>query len=272
MSLRPRRAARAAAGSPRGCAADPRPAARAARAGPSRQRPRPPSTATPAAARQLLDGRLLEAAGLVAADGVVDLQRPVAVERGDRRRVLAGDDAARDLGRPGDLRVALPVAEVVAVHPALVAVVARAVAAAGEVLAGLAVAVDVVAHVLFRAEALAAVRRVLPPAGRVGVRWARVAAVVDLAAERGVAVGAQAVRAVARADDAPRRGGLEQVAERPDGERRPDQRRAREQPAPRRAPLERRARSLDQALGHRAGPLLYDCHARGNTVKATKDA
>src|SRR4051812_18364659 len=226
----------------------------------------------PAGARQLLHRRVLETARLVAAHGVVDLVRAVAVERRDRRGVLARDDPARDLRRARDLRVALPVAEVVAVDAPLAAIVARAVAAAGKVLARLAVAIDVVAHVLLRAEALAAVRRALPPAGRVGVRRARVLPVVDLAAEGGVAVGAQAARAAARPDHPPRRGRLQQVAQRPDRERRSHERSAREQPAPRGTPLERRAGALHEPLGHDAGPLLYDCHACGNTVKATNDA
>src|SRR3954447_13447257 len=226
----------------------------------------------PAGARQLLDLGLLEAACLVAAHGVVDLQRPVAVERRDRRRVLARDHPAGDLGRAAHLRVALAVAEVVAVDAALAAGVPRAVAAAREVLTGLAVAVHVVAHVLLRAEAFASVRRALPPTGRVGVRRAGVLAVAQLAAERRVAIRAKAARAVARPDDGPGRGRVQQVAQRPDRQRGADERRARDQAAPRRSSLERRAGALHEPLGHDAGPLLYDCHARGNTVKARKDA
>src|SRR3954452_4070022 len=226
----------------------------------------------PAGARQLLDGGLLEAAGLVTAHGVVDLQRPVAVERRDRRGVLARDHAAGHLGRAPHLRVALPVAEVVAVDATLAAGVARAVAPAREVRTGLAVAVHVVAHVLLRAEALASVRRALPPTGRVRVRRTGVLAVAQLAAERRVAVRAQAARAVARPDDGPGRGRVQQVAQRPDRQRGAHECRAREQAAPRRAPPERRAGALPEPLGHDAGPLLYDCHARGNTVKARKHA
>src|SRR3954454_23198226 len=226
----------------------------------------------PAGARQLLDLGLLEAACLVAAHGIVDLQRPVAVERRDRRGVLARDHAAGHLGRAPHLRVALPVAEVVAVDAALAAGVARAVAPAREVRTGLAVAIHVVAHVLLRAEALASVRRALPPTGRVRVRRTGVLAVAQLAAERRVAVRAQAARAIARPDDRPGRVRVQQVAQRPDRQRGAHECRAREQAAPRRASLERRAGALHEPLGHDAGPLLYDCHARGNTVKARKDA
>src|SRR4051812_31918081 len=193
----------------------------------------------PAGARQLLDGRLLEAARLVAAHGVVDLQRAVAVEGRDRGGVLAGDHPAGDLRRPPHLRVALPVTEVVAVDAALAAGVAGAVAAAWEVLARLAVAVDVVAHVLLRTQSLPAIRGALPPAGGVGVRRARVLARAQLAAERRVAVGAEPARAVARPDHGPRRGRVQEITQRADRERRAHQCRAREQPPPRRAPLER---------------------------------
>src|SRR5205807_352154 len=76
----------------------------------------------------------------------------------------AAHEPADHLGGSGDLRVALPVAEVVAVDRPVVAVAARALAAAEKHGPRHPVAVDVVARGLARAQTRAAVARAFPPA------------------------------------------------------------------------------------------------------------
>src|SRR5579884_585151 len=179
----------------------------------------------------LLDRQPLQTPGLVVAGVVVDHLGAVAVQPGHRRGVLADHQPADHLGRALDLRIALPVAELIAVDPALVAVAVCALAATGEHSARHPVAVEVVAHPLGGAQAAALVRGALPPAGDVGPVRAAIVALLDLAAERGVAVCAKAAGAAAGADLRPGGSRPDQIANRSDRERRPGDRYARQRPA-----------------------------------------
>jgi len=130
--------------------------------------------------------------------GVVDERRGAARGVGDVGR-HAGDDAARDGAGRDDVGVALPVAEVVAVHAAGVAsAAAPALLAAGaEVLepraraAAVLHAVDVVPGAVAEAGVVGT-----PPTTPERVGRARVDALVDGAAELGVAVVAEPAGAV----------------------------------------------------------------------------
>ncbi len=211
----------------------------------------------------------LQAVHLVPADGVVDHQRVVAAPASDRRRVLADHEPAHHVAGTPDLGVALPVAEGVAGHPAPVAVSVRAAAAAGERPTGKVVAVKVVADPLLRADTRAAVVGAFPPARDVGAGGAAVAALLQLAAERGIAVVAARARgAVAGPDHRPGRPRPHQVADGRHGERRAGDRRPGQGAAARDAPLEQRADRQREALrepAHREPPVQAD-HARGSSV------
>ena len=194
-----------------------------------------------AAASRTLNREALQTVGLVRAGPVVDHQRVVTAQLA-RSRVLADHQPADDLGDAAHLRVALPVAEVVAVDAAVPAVALGALAPAGEDMARDPVAVEVVADPLVVAQPPAAVVGALPPAGDVGAGRAAVVAMLELAAERGVPVRAQARPAVARPDDRPGRARAQQVAQRGDRKRRAGDRRPGDRATPRDPALERRAR------------------------------
>ena len=104
-----------------------------------------------------MDPEAFQAAGLVRAGPVVDHLGAVAVQTGTVAGFWQIDQPADDLGLAGDLGVALPVAEVVAVDRAVPAVAVGALAAAREHRARDPVAVDVVANALLVAEAVTAV-------------------------------------------------------------------------------------------------------------------
>src|SRR5439155_15407507 len=118
----------------------------------------------------------------------------------------------------------------------------------GEPVARHPVAVQVVAHALRVAETAAPVAGALPPAGDVGSIRAAVASVLDLAAERRIAVGAEARPAAAWSDHRPRGLRPDEVTDGRHGKRRTRKRRTRERSAAREPPLEQRAHARRKSL------------------------
>src|SRR5581483_2494700 len=191
----------------------------------------------------------------------------IAVELRVLGRALAHDEAAHHLGGAVDLRVALPVAEVVAVHAALGAVAVRALAASGERVTGLTIAIDVVADALPVTQASTVVRGAFPPSRHVRAVGACVLAALDLAAECRVPVQTKAGATVAGPNDRPRRTRPHEIADRCHREGRACHSRLGQRAAPGGAALQQRSDRGGEALGeaHRA---LQAAHASGSSVYA----
>ena len=116
------------------------------------------------------------------------------------------------------------------------------------------------------AEAVPAVARALPPARDVGVGRAGVVPVLDLAAERRVAVGAlAALGAVLGPEHRPRRARPDQVANRRHRERRARDRRPRQRAAPGGSPLEQPSEPRQEMVAGAHG-RSHAPQARGTTV------
>ena len=122
---------------------------------------------------------------------VIDQLGRVTAKFVHRRRVLADHEPTDDFGGEVHLGVALAVAEQVARNSPPPAIAAGALTPTWERVARYAVAVEDVAHALVMTQTLSLVVGAFPPPGDVRASGADVLAVLDLATERRVAIGAE---------------------------------------------------------------------------------